>query len=231
MFQWCIDCLTNAIRNYNDDDDIYIGIEAAIEKLTHYYDDMSPMVGIALALDPSKKYKYLDTALSWEKEWVDSVKTNFAGSFDFYKRKATTKSPSISTIPSKRTHNYIDDYASWELARLGIGIAGDSHKEREEEYTIYFNLPPRSTPCILSYWKDKKETYPALASMAKDYLTVQASSVPSERAFSSGTDFTYLSGYFCDVVIFVVSFLIELSASRISVYNDIRCAALLIFLS
>jgi hypothetical protein len=31
-----------------------------------------------LALDPSKKNNYLDTALGWEKEWVDSVKTNFA---------------------------------------------------------------------------------------------------------------------------------------------------------
>ena len=30
--------------------------------------------------------------------------------------------------------------------------------------------------------------YPILSAMAKDYLTVQALSVPAERAFSSGTD-------------------------------------------
>jgi hypothetical protein len=40
----------------------------------------------------------------------------------------------------------------------------------------------------LSYWKAKAFDYPILSAMAKDYLTVQASSVPAERAFSSGTD-------------------------------------------
>jgi hypothetical protein len=96
MFQWCIDCLTKSLVNYNYDDDIYIGLDAAIEKLTHYYDDMSPMVGIALALDPSKKYKYLDKGLNWEKEWVESVKSNFAVS-------STTKTKSTLTVPFKET--------------------------------------------------------------------------------------------------------------------------------
>lgn len=41
---------------------------------------------------------------------------------------------------------------------------------------------------LLSFWKANSFNYPILAMMAKDYLTIQASSVSSERAFSSGTD-------------------------------------------
>ena len=41
---------------------------------------------------------------------------------------------------------------------------------------------------VLSFWKGNEFHYPILSAMAKDYLTIQASSVSSERAFSSGTD-------------------------------------------
>ena len=41
---------------------------------------------------------------------------------------------------------------------------------------------------VLTFWKTKAFDYPVLSAMAKDYLTVQASSVPAERAFSSGAD-------------------------------------------
>ncbi len=61
------------MNDFQCEDDIYIGMEAAVEKLTHYYDNMSPMVGIALALDPSKKFKYLEKGLNWEVEWVNSI--------------------------------------------------------------------------------------------------------------------------------------------------------------
>jgi len=41
---------------------------------------------------------------------------------------------------------------------------------------------------VLAFWKSKEFDYPILSAMAKHYLTVQASSVPAERAFSSGVD-------------------------------------------
>jgi hypothetical protein len=48
-------------------------------------------------------------------------------------------------------------------------------------------LSPLETD-LLSFWKCNSVNYPILAAMAKDYLTIQSSSVSSERAFSSGTD-------------------------------------------
>ena len=182
MFQWCINCLTKSLNECESDDDIYIGMEAAVEKLIHYYDNMSPMVGIALALDPSKKLKYLEMGLNWEVHWVNSVKENFQESFAFYQSKMNA-TPVL--IPSKRRLHEVD--ASWEDELMG-NTGGDSPEHQESEDIKYFSLPPRKTHCVLSYWKDKRETYPILAAMAKDYLTVQASSVAAERVFSSGTD-------------------------------------------
>ena len=56
-------------------------------------------------------------------------------------------------------------------------------------YIRYFNAPlADDNTDILYFWKLNSINFPVLSTMAKDYLTVQASSVPSERAFSSGTD-------------------------------------------
>ena len=55
---------------------------------------------------------------------------------------------------------------------------------------IVISLPLlcRTGTDVLQFWKANTFNFPTLAAMAKDFLTVQASSVPSERAFSSGTD-------------------------------------------
>jgi hypothetical protein len=38
--------LEECLTKFNSSDDIYIGIEAAVEKLNHYYDALSPIIGI-----------------------------------------------------------------------------------------------------------------------------------------------------------------------------------------
>jgi hypothetical protein len=59
----------------------------------------------------------------------------------------------------------------------------------EEEYVRYFNAPLAGVGTnVLAFWKAHEFDYPILSAMAKDYLTIQASSVCAERAFSSGTD-------------------------------------------
>jgi len=52
----------------------------------------------------------------------------------------------------------------------------------------YFNAPAGVEANSLAFWKAHQFDYPVLSAMAKDYLTIQASSVSAERAFSSGTD-------------------------------------------
>jgi len=52
-----------SIRQVDILDDIHSGYEVAIDKLTHYYDNISPMVGVALILSRTMKKDFLSDAL------------------------------------------------------------------------------------------------------------------------------------------------------------------------
>ncbi len=170
------------MEKFQRTDDIYIGMSVAYDKLIHYYDHVSPMVGIALLLDPTYKKSSLKDMFDWKEEWIDAVEESFVDAFRVYKSKVD----SFEKIepPSSNEDN---DYASFRRQKKRKGAAGVMVSE--EEYTRYENgeLLPLKTD-ILSFWKSNCFNYPILAAMAKDYLTVQASSVSSERAFSSGAD-------------------------------------------
>lgn len=95
MYDFSVESLSQNMQKF----DIYIGIEAAVEKLTHYYDKVSPMVGIALILDPLFKQNYLKHELNWQDDWVDTVIDNFNSAFLFYKTKLNNQ-PLQSTASS-----------------------------------------------------------------------------------------------------------------------------------
>lgn len=205
VYQYATEELEDFLKKFNDEaeengtevQDISIGLEAAIVKLNHYYDMVSPMIGIALILDPTMKEKHLRESLGWEIGWVDSVMMNFYSSFNFYREKATHLAPPPQPTAEVETSRFAGFEKHQRKKRVRVDGPG-----AVEEYISYFNEPiaPAGTN-ILEFWKvsqfklnansfckAKQFQYPILAAMAKDYLTVQASSVSAERAFSSGTD-------------------------------------------
>ena len=59
---------------------------------------------------------------------------------------------------------------------------------QESELTNYFSEPRiliNEEEKILQWWKTNQARYTILSKIARDYLAMQASSVPSERGFSS----------------------------------------------
>ena len=93
LYHYCTTKLQGSFTSFNRDDDIYVGIKAAVEKLNHYYDKISPMAGIALILDPTRKQQYLTNSLKWKKPWVDSVIGHFKSSFEYYRSKKGDANP------------------------------------------------------------------------------------------------------------------------------------------
>jgi hypothetical protein len=184
IYDYCTEMLKESLKIFDENDDIYVGIEDAIEKLNHYYDKVSPMVGIALILDPTMKKDFLKNSLGWQVEWVDSVMEQFTSSFRFYREKSKSFASSASSV-SVSIGTSSGGYGSYAKKRR----TADRDADVVEEFVRYFNAPLAEVGTnALSFWKTNQFHYPVLSAMAKDYLTIQASSVASERAFSSGTD-------------------------------------------
>jgi len=61
------------------------------------------------------------------------------------------------------------------------------HIEYADEYKVYISLPlADENTNSLEWWKAHQLKFPNLSRMARDYLAIPATSVPSEQSFSLG---------------------------------------------
>lgn len=72
------------------------------------------------------------------------------------------------------------------LAELGDVVEehGLSECVTDKEVSLYTSLPPVRKADPLVWWRDNQATFPHLATLAKKYLCVPATSCSSERDFS-----------------------------------------------
>jgi hypothetical protein len=84
----------------------------------------------------------------------------------------------LNTQPTSNTQMSSRDYF------LNILNNNNYCNDSDEELNRYFNSPCDSITDPLIWWKLHENNYPVLSLLAKDYLSIQATSVPSERAFS-----------------------------------------------
>ena len=173
--------LRESLDDLDEIDDLAIGIASAIEKLEHSYDNISAMVGVSLILDQKLKMSSLKV-IGWKEKWIKSVENHFNDAFDFYKSNSKQAGQIEANLNSENLFESGYDSLKIKYDRIDEDTV-------EHECARYFNAPkqPRQSH-LLSFWKENNQNYPILSAMAKDYLTVQASSVSAERAFSSGRD-------------------------------------------
>ncbi|GBC53601.2 ribonuclease H-like protein [Rhizophagus irregularis DAOM 181602=DAOM 197198] len=160
--------------NESENDEILCALKQSIEKIKKYYTFTSGLIyTAATVLDPRIKLQYYKDNM-WEESFIQEARKQVTNLWK------TTYKPNISenVEPS--------DNADDEL----FGHIFKKRKiEEKDELSIYLNegVAPGKTD-ILMWWKLHEIEYPNLSKMARDYLSIPATSAPMERIFSGGTD-------------------------------------------
>ncbi|XP_077384385.1 E3 SUMO-protein ligase ZBED1-like [Festucalex cinctus] len=100
-----------------------------------------------------------------------------------------TASPSEGSPPAKRTalsELFGDFFSTAHTASSTPKHLSDVIKEEIELYKMAKVISVDANP--LKWWKDHEHQYPNLSKLSKHYLAVQATSVASERVFSTAGD-------------------------------------------
>jgi hypothetical protein len=95
------------------------------------------------------------------------------------------------------------------------------YEESQGEYEKYFSLPtaPRQVDPFV-WWNDRKDEFPIMSILAKKYLCINATSLPSERLFSDvGNHITPRRNKLSHDIISKVLFL-KRNSNYISVFNN-----------
>lgn len=173
LYNTVLDHLDEGMRSNNDK--MKRAAEAASSKMLKYYNRTSNTYSIATVLDPRFNIAYYKATANndncedprkIEELVVDKIKSN-------YNQFITEHHPG-SSLGSK------NDFIS------SIFSASSAFAEESPEWKRYCSLQSESKNVDpLAWWKVHQDKYPALAKMAKDYLAIPATSVNSERAFSS----------------------------------------------
>ncbi|KAL1941326.1 hypothetical protein VTO73DRAFT_7143 [Trametes versicolor] len=188
-----MDHINDLLTNWTRDDDTYeepirVALGLAKKTLNRYYkiSDMFAVYRIAMILHPCYKVDYFKSA-HWPKAWQKDTRKmveeeyskHYAPSDDDaasapHTRRADMKGPSES-----QEGNIFDHLPS---------MAEGSGKHLEDELQQYLDSPtvfvkPHEA---LSWWTEQAKRYPNLSCMARDYLSIPATSVDVERTFSRG---------------------------------------------
>lgn len=100
------------------------------------------------------------------------------------KRETTQRAEQEQPPPCKKTA--LEDLLGATFAKPTITQAKRRIEVEIDMYKKDTSIP--LTSCPLKWWKENAPMYPRLSSLSKAYLTVPATSVPSERVFSTAGD-------------------------------------------
>ncbi|EDQ99992.1 uncharacterized protein LACBIDRAFT_334583 [Laccaria bicolor S238N-H82] len=168
--------------------------DIGIDWATTYYKKMddSPAYVIAMFLNPSIRLSWIRR--HWEPNYVARATVIIKNTMRKYHDRlhGQVQQPTPGTAASQQERRSWHDLAGQYGLEDMMDVTGASSQQVqgvEEQFELYENGPlsPRGTD-IVGFWAISDKTHPTLYAMALDYLPIQASSVPSERVFSSSAE-------------------------------------------
>lgn len=163
-----------------DDERLIIAFQAARDKLIKYYNLTNWIYGVVLILDPRHKLESFDKT-PWGKSLKDA-------SYKLFEEILRTDYNEDNLQESSNNEEPVDSNSdSDEEYNKQMKLLYGSRKKEEwrTELSNYLSIERASMDeDILEWWSTNAKSFPRLARMARDYLAICASSVPSERLFS-----------------------------------------------
>ncbi|KAL1939214.1 hypothetical protein VTO73DRAFT_10255 [Trametes versicolor] len=173
-------------------------IDKGLSKVAEYYDktSSSDVYTLAMILDPSQKKRHLERY--WGKELSNQSLKRIE---KMYKERYLSILAVSADDSSARTSGHGSRTAAAKVQRLARELSDDEDDSGSDvaagldastaepwlvDFNGYLNSPDQlGKHNIVQWWGVNEARYPVWASLAQDYLAVMASSVSSERAFSS----------------------------------------------
>ena len=167
------------------------GIKRMKNKFNEYWPKFKDYALICMILDPRFKLYFL-VNLNEKKE----AKDLFISNYNKYnlKYKSSNRETTVihseanreSAVQSASNVNRKKERTLSMMERFFEGAKSKSSKSSKTEYQNYFDEPNirfSRDYDVLSFWKEHEIKFPIMAQMAKDFLSIQPTSVSSERCF------------------------------------------------
>ncbi|XP_074271769.1 zinc finger BED domain-containing protein DAYSLEEPER-like [Silene latifolia] len=189
--------------------DTYLGFISAMEsKWLEYWTDIPYVYVFTIILDPRWKfegaiflvniYKQL-MCLNFDVEaYKDEIRTAFLTVFNHYESlfgNITRHSSHLNTASSSGGAFRGTTVSALKalISQLRPNIGQSAKASDFVEYHMYINYDymraytddEANVLDLLGWWRHQSKTLPVMSAMAKDFLSIQVSSVASERAFST----------------------------------------------
>jgi len=168
-------------------------IDIGLKYAYKYYErmDKTSAYVVALFLHPGVRMSWVREY--WDPEWSKDAEKKIKELMKQYKKSTPPTAPA-ATAPSRTQEGYIniglpshfmhDEDLSWIQPRSSTQV-----ETVEEEFHRYASgMRSSMEVSILKFWESHRDEFPTLHAIAMDYLSIQASAVPCERAFSSSAE-------------------------------------------
>jgi len=173
--------LADEYRTAGSDVELLAAITKAWQKLDEYHCKTGAAQAIATILDPRCKLATFRN-LSWREEWIQEAQESI------YRIYAAQYAPTNSINQSRPAtpdpfegDGLEDDFLEAVFGSQSSAMSINAPSELE----LYLEEPPEArTVKPIEWWRTYASKYPHLALMARDFLAIPATSVPSEQVFS-----------------------------------------------
>lgn len=173
--------LDSKIERSEVDERLILAFQAARDKMLKYYSKSNWVSCTTLILDPKHKVETFDLT-PWGSDNKNESLKMFKHLFQQY-RTFEPEEEEMELVGEDDDEDAID-FNKLYSAPSSSSASYNSNKELDQ----YLNQPRAlSNEDTLQWWKRHELQFPALANMARDFLSISATSVPAERLFSKAS--------------------------------------------